>query len=1007
MQANSIIEKAQKLGLDVNGVNQNDILHHIAEQVGVNDLEELDQRLDSMLRENNSEFDSNNDNLKDENVENLDAPNNEIRNEKIGQKEYDQAKNEDGVYDKNHYKSKQNELDKKLEDAKHEKSLNNKKVGVDENGKNKYKNKNVVDKFKDTRNVAKSRQDAITNKLNNAKANAYNMMHQGEALKDKAKNTATNAAKNVGKKAAQGAAKAGKAAGKAVGKAAAAGAKALISFLAANPIVLIIVVGAILLILLLVLLFGGSGSGGDNSIGYYDSECNFNDTTVNLSVCQSSLTESLSLQDYVIGTTYSYINNNEYSEETIKALMIIIKTNALSDGNYNSSSKSISIDDCNKTYTSTASISSSKLKDLENIYAQIEEELFVSKEYSTTISNLSISSSLSISEEILENIEGLSSSNSYSQILDKVYNTNNTSVDIDNNNRNNIFVGDSRILSMKNYGILNDSNSVYAGAMGYYWFNGNASSNFDSNTYNCKTNGIGCVNGIVGSESTNIIIWLGVNDINNYDKYYNKYYELATNEWANNYIYIVSIGYVNDELSKYANNSQIEIFNDNMLRKINGSGLKNLKYIDLGYDIQTMSNGTTDGVHYSKEFSNEIYNTIISKVGSTSSVSSVKKIYKLSDYCTFYSLTENDAYWWPIGSSNTTGNNIYGGNPTTTAVTSPFGPREIEGKYSNHKGIDISNGCNNNNVITTKSGTVTTVNTGCDNNGGYGNTCGGGYGNYVIIDHGDGTSSVYAHMYPNSITVSNGTKVNQGEKIGEVGNSGSSTGCHLHFEIRINGTQVDPLNYISADNPRPMSQYNLASVDDSSSTPEENKVAICKSLLNSGYSKNAVAGMLVNIQAEGSFRTNNLENCYEENQCCFNGTYGFCKHPEIKGFGSDTLYTQGVDSGAYPREKFINDRAGYGLIQWTSSGRKAGLYDYAKARNKSIAALSVQLGWLLEEVKGYSITYKYITGNYSAYDIANNFCLDFESPRNENTVCPARASNYTSSMLTFVENDCS
>lgn len=1000
MQANSIIEKAQKLGLDVNGVNQNDILHHIAEQIGVNDLEELDQTLDSMLNESNSESDSNN----NEEIENLDTPNNEIRNEKFGQKEYDQAKNENGVYDKNHYKSKQNELDKKLEDAKHEESLNNKKVGVDENGKNKYKNKNVVDKFKDSRNVAKARQDAITNKLNNAKASAYNMMHPGEALKDKVKNTATNAAKNVGKKAAKGAAKAGKAAGKAVGKAAAAGVKALISFIAANPIVLIIVVGAILLILLIVLLFGGSGSGGDNSIGYYDTECNFNDTTVNLSVCQSSLTESLTLQDYVIGTTYSYINNNEYSDETIKALMIIIKTNALSDGNYNSSSKSINIDDCKKTYTSTASISSSKLKDLENNYSQIEEELFVSKEYSTTISNLSSSSSLSISDEILENIESLSSSNNYSQILDKIYNTNNTNVDIDNSNRNNIFVGDSRILSMKNYDIVNDNNSIYATSMGYNWFIGSTKS---TSTNNCETNAINCVNEKIQDNSVNIVIWLGVNDINNYDKYYNKYYELATNEWSNNYIYIVSVGYVNDELSSNVKNNQIEIFNDNMQRKINGSGLKNLKYINLGYASQTMSNGTSDGIHYTEEFSNEIYNTIISKVGSASSVSSVKKIYKLSDYCTFYSLTENDAYWWPIGSSNTTGNNIYGGNPTTTTVTSPFGPRTVEGKYSDHKGIDITNGCNNNNVIATKSGTVTTVNNSCDNTGGYDNTCGGGYGNYVIIDHGDGTSSVYAHMYPNSITVSDGTKVEQGEKIGEVGNSGSSTACHLHFEIRINGIQVDPLNYISANNPRPMNQYNLASVDDSSSTPEENKVAICKSLLNSGYSTNAVAGMLVNIQAEGSFRTNNLENCYEENQCCFEGTYGFCKHPEIKGFGSDTLYTQGIDSGAYPREKFINDRAGYGLIQWTSSGRKAGLYDYAKAQNKSIAALSVQLGWLLEEVKGYSITYKYITGNYSAYDIANNFCLDFESPKNENTTCPARASNYTSSMLTFVENGCS
>ena len=331
----------------------------------------------------------------------------------------------------------------------------------------------------------------------------------------------------------------------------------------------------------------------------------------------------------------------------------------------------------------------------------------------------------------------------------------------------------------------------------------------------------------------------------------------------------------------------------------------------------------------------------------------------------------------------------------------------INGQYSNHKGIDIAADCQSNVIVATKAGTVTASNDTCDNSGGYGNNCGGGYGNYVIIDHWYGTSSVYAHMYPNSVNVSVGNTVKQGEKVGLMGNSGSSTGCHLHFEIRLNGVQVNPLEYISADNPRPVNQYTLASVDDNSSSPAENKVAICKSLLNSGFSKNAVAGMMVNIEAEGSFQTNNLEGCYEENQCCFNGTYGFCQHPEIKGFGSDSAYTAGVDSGAYPREKFINDHAGYGLVQWTASNRKAGLYDYAKSKNKSIAALSVQMGWLLEEVKGYSITYKYITGNYSAYDVANNFCLDFESPKNETTTCPARANSNSTRMLSFVENGCS
>lgn len=299
MQANSIIEKAQQLGLDISGVSQNDILHHIAEQIGVDDLFSLEETLDSMLNENNS----NDNELLNDNIENLEDTNNEIRNEKFGQKEYDQAKNENGVYDKNHYKSKQGELDKKLEDAKHEKSLTNKKVGVDENGHNKYKNKNVIDKVNDRRNVAKARQDAITNKLNNAKASAYNMMHPGEALKDKAKSTASNAAKNVGKKAAKGAAKAGKAVGKAAGKAVAAGAKALVTFLVSNPLVLIIVIGAIFLILLIVLLFAGSGSG-SGYLGLYGYEY-IEPKCTEITISGGEYAGVYDIEEYIAGVTYA------------------------------------------------------------------------------------------------------------------------------------------------------------------------------------------------------------------------------------------------------------------------------------------------------------------------------------------------------------------------------------------------------------------------------------------------------------------------------------------------------------------------------------------------------------------------------------------------------------------------------------------------------------------------------------------------------------------------------
>ena len=73
--------------------------------------------------------------------------------------------------------------------------------------------------------------------------------------------------------------------------------------------------------------------------------------------------------------------------------------------------------------------------------------------------------------------------------------------------------------------------------------------------------------------------------------------------------------------------------------------------------------------------------------------------------------------------------------------------------------------------------------------------CGGGYGNYVVIDHGNGYWTLYGHMQ--YTTVSLGDTVSQGQKIGVVGTTGWSTGDHCHFEVRQNGEPVDPTQYVS------------------------------------------------------------------------------------------------------------------------------------------------------------------------------------------------------------------
>ncbi|MCB0995439.1 MAG: M23 family metallopeptidase, partial [Acidimicrobiales bacterium] len=69
-----------------------------------------------------------------------------------------------------------------------------------------------------------------------------------------------------------------------------------------------------------------------------------------------------------------------------------------------------------------------------------------------------------------------------------------------------------------------------------------------------------------------------------------------------------------------------------------------------------------------------------------------------------------------------------------------------------------------------------------------------GYGNTVIIDHGGGISTLYAHL--SQISISNGASVTPGSSVGLMGATGLVTGPHLHFEVRLNGTAVDPLAYL-------------------------------------------------------------------------------------------------------------------------------------------------------------------------------------------------------------------
>ena len=129
--------------------------------------------------------------------------------------------------------------------------------------------------------------------------------------------------------------------------------------------------------------------------------------------------------------------------------------------------------------------------------------------------------------------------------------------------------------------------------------------------------------------------------------------------------------------------------------------------------------------------------------------------------------------------------------PGHTYLTSLF--EEWRGS-SNHGALDIADGnIYGEKVVACWNGTVFSTNESCTHDYGkyYSCGCGGGYGNYVMIDHGDGKISIYGHL--SGVTVVPGQEVVAGQLIGYVGSTGYSTGLHLHFEMRYNGVRYDPL----------------------------------------------------------------------------------------------------------------------------------------------------------------------------------------------------------------------
>lgn len=138
---------------------------------------------------------------------------------------------------------------------------------------------------------------------------------------------------------------------------------------------------------------------------------------------------------------------------------------------------------------------------------------------------------------------------------------------------------------------------------------------------------------------------------------------------------------------------------------------------------------------------------------------------------------------------NPTGENFMFPLPRNIGVyiSSNYGGRihPIYGYYKVHGGVDLTaGGIYGEPIYASRSGTVIGAIWDAPS-----------YGNYVIIDHGDGFVTLYAHC--STLTCSTGDYVVQGQKIAEVGSTGDSSGPHLHFEVRYDGERTDPMNYIS------------------------------------------------------------------------------------------------------------------------------------------------------------------------------------------------------------------
>ena len=165
-----------------------------------------------------------------------------------------------------------------------------------------------------------------------------------------------------------------------------------------------------------------------------------------------------------------------------------------------------------------------------------------------------------------------------------------------------------------------------------------------------------------------------------------------------------------------------------------------------------------------------------------------------------------------------------------------------------------------------------------------------------------------------------------------------------------------------------------------------NEKIIWTRLINEGFTREGAAGLMGNLYAESMLNPKNLQNTFEKK-------LGY----------TDETYTKAVDSTAY--KNFVNDKAGYGLAQWTYHTRKQALLNFARSQNKSIGDLDMQLDFLIKELKeSFSNVYKSLKTVTSVREASNIVLLQFEKPADQSNTVKNLRSSYAQKCYTQFAN---